>query len=373
MKFVAFAQAHRRPLIIGAVILVVLAGTGITLWQRYSAWPAGLIVANGRIEGDNYIVAAKFPGRVHEVLAREGQAVKAGEVLATFEDGQVRAKVEQAQQAVNALQAQWNAAQAAFGTSQQELPLAIASARAGVANARATLSKAQAGENQATLDVTRMRALEQEGSVERHRREEAELLLAVRHADRVSAGAGVEVAERTLANTRLGPSRIAAQRAQVNAVAAELDRARAGLAEVNSVASDLSVRAPASGIVTTRIAEPGMVMAAGAPLLELVDLDHLYMTAFIPSIDIGKLKRGLPAQLHIDAFPDRSFPAHLQFIASRAEFTPKDVQTQDERVREVYRTKLYLDGNPGHVLTPGMPADAVIRYDDRVPWRSPTW
>lgn len=369
----AFAQAHRRPLIVGAAILIVLAGAGLILWQRYSAWPAGLILANGRIEGDNYVVAAKFPGRVHEVLVREGQSVKAGQVLATFEDDQVRARVEQAQQAVNALQAQLNAAQAALGISEQELPLAIASAKAGVANARATLGKAQAGENQADLDVRRMRALEQEGSIERHRREEAELLLAVRHADRVSASAGVEVARRRLANAQLGPGRIAAQRDQVSALAAELDRARAGLAEVNSVVSDLSVRAPTSGIVTTRIAEPGMVMAAGAPLLELVDLNHLYMTAFIPSIKIGKLKRGLPAQLHVDAFPDRSFPAHLQFIASRAEFTPKDVQTQDERVKEVYRTKLYLDGNPGHVLTPGMPADAVIRYDSRVPWRSPTW
>jgi len=363
---------RRRLLVAGIAVLLVLTA-GLLLWRYFSAWPDGLILANGRIEGDRYVAAAKIAGRVQEVLVREGQAVEAGDVLARLEDDQVQARVEQAGQAVAALEAKLKSAQAALGVGNQEVPLAVASARAGVANARATLAKANAAELQAGRDVERMRALEEEGSIERHRLEEAELLLSVRHADRISAAAGVEVANQQLASAKLGPARISARRDEVAAVAAELDRARAGLEEIRSVASDLDVRAPVSGIVTTRVAEPGVVMAAGAPLLELVDPDRLYLTAFVPSIEIGKLKRGLKARVHVDAFPDRSFAATLDFIASRAEFTPKEVQTRDERVKQVYRTKLYLDANPGHVLTPGIPADAVIRYDDAVAWRAPSW
>ncbi|NCT67942.1 MAG: HlyD family efflux transporter periplasmic adaptor subunit [Rhodanobacteraceae bacterium] len=373
MPDVPVSEPRRRRLVVPAVAALVLVAGAVLAWRHYHAWPDGLILANGRIEGDRYVAAAKVAGRVHEVRVREGQAVQAGEVLATLEDDQVRAKVDQARQAVAALEARLKAAQAALEVAEQEVPLAVASAEAGLANARAVLGKAQAAEDQAARDVERMRALEQEGSIERHRREEAELLLAARRADRVSAGAGVAVAERALANARLGPARIGAKRDEVAALAAELARARAGLDEVDSVARDLAVRAPVAGIVTTRIAEPGVVMAAGAPLLELVDLDHLYLTAFVPAIEIGKLKRGLPARVHVDAFPDRAFAATLDTIASRAEFTPKEVQTRDERVKQVYRTKLYLDANPDHVLTPGIPADAVIRCDSTVPWRAPNW
>lgn len=255
---------RRRLLVAGIAVLLVLTA-GLLLWRYFSAWPDGLILANGRIEGDRYVAAAKIAGRVQEVLVREGQAVEAGDVLARLEDDQVQARVEQAGQAVAALEAKLKSAQAALGVGNQEVPLAVASARAGVANARATLAKANAAELQAGRDVERMRALEEEGSIERHRLEEAELLLSVRHADRISAAAGVEVANQQLASAKLGPARISARRDEVAAVAAELDRARAGLEEIRSVASDLDVRAPVSGIVTTRVAEPGVVMAAGAP------------------------------------------------------------------------------------------------------------
>lgn len=373
MSTTEISKIDRRRLLIGAAVAFVVIAVGLFAWRQYTAWPDGLILANGRIEGDRYVAAAKIPGRVHEVLAREGQSVEAGDVLATLEDDQVRAKVQQAEQAVAALEAKLKSAQGALAVGEQEVPLATVSAEAGVANARATLGKARAGEAQATRDVQRMRVLEQEGAIERHRREEAELLLASRHADRLSAAAGVSVAERALANARLGTARIDVNRDEVTALAADLERARGALDEVKSVSSDLSVRAPVAGIVTTRIAEPGVVMAAGAPLLELVDLDRLYLTAFVPAIEIGKLKRGLPAQIHVDAFPGRSFAARLDTIASRAEFTPKEVQTRDERVKQVYRTKLYLDENPDHVLTPGIPADVVIRYDEDVAWRAPRW
>jgi HlyD family secretion protein len=114
-------------------------------------------------------------------------------------------------------------------------------------------------------------------------------------------------------------------------------------------------------------------VAAGTPLFDVVDLDRLYLKVFVPEAQIGKVRLGLPARIHTDAFPERSFAATVRFIASRAEFTPKEVQTPDERVKLVYAVKLSLEDNPEHRLTPGLPADAVIRWRDDVAWRAPRW
>jgi HlyD family secretion protein len=98
-----------------------------------------------------------------------------------------------------------------------------------------------------------------------------------------------------------------------------------------------------------------------------------YVKAYVPENQIGKVKLGLPAKVYVDAYPNQPFDATVRYIASDAEFTPKEVQTPDERVKLVYAVKLYLKENPGHRLTPGMPADAIIRWKEGVPWRRPQY
>ena len=115
----------------------------------------------------------------------------------------------------------------------------------------------------------------------------------------------------------------------------------------------------------------GEVVAAGDPLLELVDLDHLYLKVYVPELQIGKVRLDLPARIFTDAFPDQPFASTVRYIASKAEFTPKEVQTPDERVKLIYAVKLYLSENLDHRLTPGLPADAIIRWRDDVAWSKP--
>ena len=154
---------------------------------------------------------------------------------------------------------------------------------------------------------------------------------------------------------------------------ARVAQAEAALAEASSVQDDLTIRAPASGIITTRIIDVGEVVAGGAPLFDIVDLDRLYLKVYVPGKEIGKVRLGLPARVYTDAFPDEPVHATVRYIASRAEFTPKEVQTPDERVKLVYAVKLYLDANPDHRLTPGLPADAVIRWKEDALWAKPQW
>jgi len=266
-----------------ALVLAVAAGYFVfERWFERIPFPEGLIQANGRLEGDQVIVAAKQPGRIAQLLAREGDTVMAESTLVMLDDAQVRA--------------------------------------------RATAAQARA--SQAQRDAERLRRLREEGTAAVHEAEEAEL-------------------------------------------AAEV--AQANLTEATSLLDDLNLPAPVAGTVTRRLADAGEVVAAGAPLLVIVNLDRLYLKVYVPEAEIGKLRLGLPAQVYTDAFPDRPFPATLRYIASRAEFTPKEVQTPDERVKLVYAVKLYLDNNPEQRLTPGLPADAVIRWQEDAPWAKPRW
>jgi HlyD family secretion protein len=365
--------SNTRKLLLAALVVGLVAAVIGYVNSRRDRWPDGLVLANGRIEGDRYVAAAKLPGRISAVLVHEGDHVAQGAIVALITDARVMAQLRQAQAALAAVDAQLVSGQTALDVSGHQANLAIAAGEQAVANARAVVGKADAGAVLADRDVGRMRTLETQGSIETHRREEAELLSAVRAADQKSAVAGVAVAQDQLAEVRLGPARVKAQRQALSALAAQRQQAVAAVAEAQSVADELTIKSPVAGTVVSRIVEPGTVLSAGSAIVELVDLDHLYMTAFVPSVEIGRLRRGLAARVYVDAFPDHPFEAVLRTIANRAEFSPKEVQTKDERVKQVYRIKLLIVGNPGHRLTPGIPADAVIRVDPNTPWRTPKW
>ena len=176
-----------------------------------------------------------------------------------------------------------------------------------------------------------------------------------------------------MAQAVLGWKRIRARESEVAKLERQRDQAEAVLEEVESVLADLTIRAPSTGTITTRIVDVGEVVSGGAPLFEMVDLDRLYLKVYVPEVQIGKIRLGLPARIYTDAFQEEPFPAVVRYIASRAEFTPKEVQTPDERVKLTFAVKLYLEANPDHRLTPGMPADAVIRWQEDVAWRKPQW
>jgi HlyD family secretion protein len=357
------------------VAAAVLVAAGVYGTYRYvsmsGAFPEGLIQANGRIEGDTISVASKFPGRIKSVLVREGDQVEKGQVVARMDDDQVQAKVVQAHQALNAAESQLAAARSALDTSRKEVPLSIAAATAAVARANASQQKADAAEQQSARDAQRFQNLADKGSVGKQRAEQAQLALTTARSDQQSAGTALNEAQQQLSLAQLGWERIRSKEREVQALQAQVEQARAGVVDAESVLNDLTIRTPSSGIVTIKIREVGEVIAAGAPLYQVVDLDNLYLKVYVPENQIGKVRLHTPAQVFTDAYPNQPFPATTRYISSRAEFTPKEVQTADERVKLVFALKLYLDANPQHRLTPGMSADAVIRWKEGAPWATP--
>ena len=160
-------------------------------------------------------------------------------------------------------------------------------------------------------------------------------------------------------------------RLEADVQSAALNEARASLAEQQRYLDEMTVRAPTAGTVLVRTIERGEWVQPGTPLYTLVDLSQLYLKIYVPEPDIGKIVHDQPARVHIDAFPDRFFPARVSKIASEPEFTPKNLETREERVKLVFAVELALDENPGGALKPGMPADAVVRLEDGPDWITP--
>ena len=354
-----------------AAVTLIAAVAAYAILSRQAPLPEGLIQANGRIEGDHVIVASKFAGRIAAVKVREGDTVVPGQVLAVIEDAQAQARVNQARAAVAALEAQARAGRAALAVLTREVPLAIDRMQAGVARAEASVAKAQAAQDQASREAERMRTLLAKGFIATQRVEQSDLVVTEAAAESISLRNAAMQAEKQLAEARLGPDRIRAREAEVAALEAQRDQAKAALAEAESVLADLTITAPTGGVVMTRVRDTGEMVAAGSPIFDLVDLDKLYLKVYVPELLIGKLRLNAPARVYTDAFPSMAVPATLRFISSRAEFTPKEVQTPDERVKLTYAVKLYLDENPERSLTPGLPADAMIRWKDGVEWTRP--
>jgi HlyD family secretion protein len=353
------------------VLLMLLAAWWF--WWRVPPFPEGLVQANGRFEGDHYTVSGKWPGRVVDLLAREGDLIEKGQVMVKLDDVQLLAKVDQARAAVDVKRSGLKAAETALAVFKKNVPLKIDTAKAGVHHTHAEVAASLATEQQMHKDAERFRVLLQRETVDRQRSEQADLSWKVAQAQYRTALAVRTQAEKMLAETELGLEQIRAKEDEVLAIAAQLTQAEAALTEAQSILNDLVIQAPASGMITTRIVDKGEMIAAGSPLFDIVDLDKLYLKVYVPEKEIGKVRLGLPAQIYTDAYPNKPFPATLRYIASGAEFTPKEVQTPDERVKLVYAVKLYVDQNPEHKLTPGLPADAVIRWQEETPWEQPRW
>jgi HlyD family secretion protein len=352
-------------LIVAAALYRVIAGGSVL--------PEGLIQANGRIEGDHVIVSSKFAGRILELKVREGEAVTAGQIMAVLDDSQVTARVNQAKAAVAVLDAQVKATRSGLAVMRKEVPLAVDGAKAGLARAQAVAERSNATQIQSQREADRTRQLVSRGFIDRQRAEQNDLAVVAATAEHSSTRNAVTQAEKQLADPRLGEDRIGAKEAEFAALEAQREQAKAVLAETESVLADLTIKAPISGIVMTRVRDTGEVVNAGGPIFDLVDLDKLYLKVYVPESLIGKLRLTLPARIYTDAFPDLPFPATVKYISSRAEFTPKEVQTPDERVKLTYAVRLYLDKNPERKLTPGLPADAVIRWKEEIAWAKPRW
>jgi HlyD family secretion protein len=182
----------------------------------------------------------------------------------------------------------------------------------------------------------------------------------IRGRDVAAAEAQVAQAEAGLRSAQASLEAVAQRRAEVDAAEAQVAQAEAGVRLTRTQQANLVVAAPIGGVVIAKHASAGEVVAAGAPILTVAGLDEVWVRLFIPLPDLGRVALGQAVEVTTDAFPGRTFRGTVTEIAQQAEFTPKNVQTQEERVKLVFAVKVTI-ANTDRALKPGMPADAVLR------------
>jgi HlyD family secretion protein len=372
------------------VIFVVLTLTGALIWWfflRESNIPREIISVSGRIESDDAAVAAKTSGRIREITVREGDLVKAGQVIATLDDEQVKTRVDQAQSnvaqadarlsrarhEVAVLQAQLEQSRLGVNQARVDAEGRVSQAQAHVAAAEASLARAEADFKQARADAERFTTLAEQGDAPAREGEQARASAEAHKAVVQAARKQVEAARGALLAAKANldnPAIRAAQaaaieqqirqaQADIQSAEAEANRARAQLQEAVANRGDLQIIAPFDGTVATRSAEPGEVVSPGTPILTIVNLSNVYLRAFIPEGEIGRVRAGQAARVYLDSNPKQPLEAVVARIDPQASFTPENTYYRDDRVKQVVGVKLQLANSQGFAK-PGMPADGEV-------------
>jgi HlyD family secretion protein len=306
------------------------------------------ITASGNIEVNEAQMSFKIPGRLEKRLVDEGDTVKAGQLLATLENTDQKIAVSQAEASL--AQAQARLAELEAGSRSQE----IEGARAELNRSQAALKTAEAQLIQARDDFNRYAAIYREGGISRKDYDQYNTRYITAENNGKEAKARIKSAEEQLSLLVAGPRKetIDQARAQVMAATEALSQARQ-----QEKYTDLY--APMDGVVLSKSAEPGEYLNIASPVVTIGDTAHPWLRAYIREQDLGRIALNQKAQVTTDAFPKKSYPGVIIFVSSQAEFTPKAVQTFEERVKLMYRIKIQLE-NPHNELKPGMPADARI-------------
>lgn len=409
-------QLHFGAIIMWVGSLIVAAGCTSTS----PAAGSGTITASGTIDAETVAIAAQYGGRVEEILAEEGDTVSKGQVLIRLDTALIDAQIGEAEAAVLAAQAQleqvkagahpeeiraaeaalaqaiaqrdgarraWENAQAVM-ENPQELIVSITEARTQVNVAKEAVDQAEAQLHAAKVErdgyvnpsaeyaIAQGEVEAAEAALEQARAEYAGAQRALQHLLDIQANpieiaaevhsaeavyhqaeAAVDVARAQLDLLKAGPVP-----EEVAAAEATLKQAQAALDALQVQREDMTLRAPVDGLVVSRSIEPGEIATPGATLLRLADLDRVKLTIFVPETQIAKVHLGQPVDVAVDAYPDQRFKGEVTFIAYEAEFTPRNVQTQEQRANLVFAVKVALD-NPDHLLKPGMPADATLNIN----------
>lgn len=316
-------------LLLGAVVAL-----GVWLYWGNSKTEPGILRLSGHIEATETDLGFKVPGKIAAIHFEEGEEVKAGEVVAELEAEDLRRELAAAKARLGAARA--NAAKMKAGYRPQE-----------VREALAAVAQAQADYDEKAKDYRRMENLFARRVVPASTRDKAE-------AAYLMAREGLRRARENYDLLKTG-----FRQEDIDAARAELSQAQASLELAETRLGYATITSPVNAVVLARPMEPGQVAAVGATVLTLGDLDHAYFEGYIPQTDLARVRYGQKAVVTTDTYPDKRYPAWVSYIASKAEFTPKSVETYKERITLVYRTKIRVE-NPGHELKPGMPAQAMI-------------
>ncbi|MCG6206983.1 HlyD family efflux transporter periplasmic adaptor subunit [Rhodopseudomonas sp. HC1] len=338
---------------VAIVALVAAVGGGYFAWRSFGtkALPPGIASGNGRIEATEIDISTKAAGRIRDILVKEGDFVAAGQVLARMDTDQLEAQRRQADAQMRRATISVQTATSLVNQREAEREAAIA----------------VVAQRDAQLDALERRLARAETLIKTNA--VSQQVLDDDRANEQGAKAAVAAAKAQLAATEAA---ISAAKAQVVDAGAAVDAAKAAIDSITVEINDSTLKSPRDGRVQYRVAQPGEVLAAGGRVLNLVDLSDVYMTFFLPTAQAGQIAIGANVRLVLDALPDVVIPAKATFVADTAQFTPKTVETEEERQKLMFRVKAHI---PQELLRKyiarvktGLPGVAYVQLDPKAQW-----
>lgn len=381
------------------LILLAAAAMGLYLWKsgRFSK-PDNRIVVSGNLELTLVDLSFKIAGRMTELNVKEGDWVKKGQVIARLDPTQLQqqrlrdaAAISTAQsnydQLNTSIQFQEATLESDIATRRAELaeaqakldallagsrPQEIQQAEASVADARAQLEWARSDWDRAQtlyknedistqqFDQARQRFNSATAQLQSAEQKSSMVKEGPRKEDIAGARAQVARSQAAVATAEANRIELARKRQELVARRAQIEQARGQAGISDAQLNDTVIYAPIDGVVLVKSAEAGEVLAAGTTIVTVGDLDHPWLRAYVGETDLGRVKLGQQVKLSTDSYPGKSYAGTISFISAEAEFTPKQIQTKEERVKLVYRIKVDVD-NTAHELKNNMPVDAEIQ------------
>lgn len=332
-------------------IIIIIAVGMVAQKFLHPGLPEYIAQANGRIEATEIDIAAKLAGRIESISKREGDFVNQGDIVVQMDTGTLNAQLRQAE-------AQLRQAQINIDTAKMQVEQRQAEQDA----AKATVSQTEVQRDNAKRRFERSDTLQARGTVSAQ----------VKDDDQASFEGAVAAVAAARAQLAAAKAAVSASEANVVNAEAAVDAAKATIERIQSDINDSALKAPRSGRIQYRIAQPGEVMAAGGRVLNLVDLGDVYMTFFLPTNQVGKLSIGSEAHIILDAAPQYVIPAKISFVSDVAQFTPKTVETAEERAKLMFRVRAQippalLEKYIKEVKT-GLPGMVYVRLDSSQPW-----
>jgi len=336
------------------ILLVVIVAAGAATawwWTHRSPVDPHQLPLSGTIEITQVDLAFKISGRLLERVVDEGDAVAAGQIVARLDD--VDQKLQVARAEAQAGSAKAFLAKLESGSRVEE----VARARAQLQQARAAAKATESRLKLAQDDVARSRDLRAQEVISQQKFDELQTAYETAFNSRLEAVARVRSAKANLDLVLAGPRKEEIEQARAQVAAAEQ-----ALALARQQLSDTVLTSPTGGVVLSKAAEPGAYLNPGTPVITVGRLDQVWLRGYINETDLGRIRLHQPARVTTDTYPGKTYPGKVSFISDQAEFTPKAVQTYEERVKLMYRVKISLD-NPRQELKAGMPADATVQLD----------
>jgi HlyD family secretion protein len=337
----------RLPAII--ILILIIAATGTYVFYTRNSVDTTSVKVSGNIEVTDIRLSFRIAGRLDSLLVNEGDIVSKGQLIARLEKSDQELSLKQAQ--ANVKYAQSVLAELETGSRKQEIEHARAEltrARAGVETARAQLKLAQA-------DDERFSRLYKQGGISLREYQVYQTQFEIARNAHREALARLESAGQQLSLVEEG-----ARSEKIDQARSQLKIAREGLQQAKLLLGYTDLYSPIDAVVLSKSTEPGEYMTPGSPVITIGDLSRPWLRAYINETDLGKVKLNQEVEVTSDTYPGKVYTGRISFISPEAEFTPKAVQTHEERVKLVYRIKIALE-NPEQELKPGMPADALIK------------